>query len=105
MKQLLILSLLLGSIGFVGCEQTPADRKANDVRQGTQNDADRMRDAADVAADKERAKSGTDPLGNAKNPATESKADAIENEGERRADAIEEGGERKADAIEESDNR
>jgi hypothetical protein len=100
MRHFLAIAALFAVLGVVGCNDTPADRKANSVRDASQNAADRTRDAHNEAADQMRDKTGKDITGSSVDSATERKADLVEKEGERKADTIEKQGERAADNIE-----
>jgi hypothetical protein len=101
-KTLMSMTALLALFVVAGCEQTPADRQADAVRENSQHDAQRTREAADAAAARTREQdpAGRDPVGSARTDSIEKKADSIEAQGERKADAIEAEGERKADALE-----
>lgn len=67
-----------------GCEQTPAQRQADAVRQESKDKAEQVKERTDNTAE-----------------AIKDQAEKLEDAGERKADAIKAEGERKAEAIEE----
>ena len=97
-------SLLLAGLGLTGCEPTVADKKADSVREATQNQAEDVRDASQVEAEKMRDANGRTITGSAQDGSVERAADAVEDAGERKADQVENEGERAADTIEENNN-
>lgn len=91
--------LVSGLILFaVGCQETPLERKADQVRDQSQQQADNVRESTQEQADaiRENAKRHSEN--------NEARADQVEEKGERTADAIEEQGERVADDIEAIDD-
>ena len=102
MSRLSILAVILAGFGFAGCDEGPADRQADAIRDQSQSQADQVRDTTQEAAEKTRDQAGRDPFGNAASDPAERKADQIEKSGERQADLIEKEGERKADATEDT---
>lgn len=103
MTRFWLAASFLALVGFVGCADTAQDKKANEIRTGTQNAADATRDQGDVEAARVRESAGKDAFGNAKSDTAEAVADKKENDAERTADAIEEKGENVADKVESSD--
>lgn len=81
-----LAALALTAVLATGCEQTPAQKQADQVRKDANNTADAVRNQTENKAD-----------------ALRDAAKGTENAGERKADAIEDAGERKADAIEAND--
>ncbi len=104
MKSYLAALGLIAMLSTVGCEESMMDRKADDVRDATQNTAENIRDNADHAADSVRAADGKTITGEAETRVGENQADAIEEVGEAKADAVEQAGENKADRLESLDN-
>jgi outer membrane murein-binding lipoprotein Lpp len=102
MTRLTILTVVLTSLYLVGCEEGPADRAADSIRDQTQTEADQVRDTTQEQAEKIRDQTGRDSFGNAATDPAERTADQIEKSGERQADLIEKEGERKADATEDA---
>jgi vacuolar-type H+-ATPase subunit H len=96
MKTSFLFSLAALGLIAVGCEQTPADKQAEAVRNATQNQAEEVREGAQNQA--ENVRDAADNVG----VRAEDHAEAVESAGERKADAIEESGEKKAEAIEDA---
>jgi hypothetical protein len=94
LKSLMLISA--AGLFALGCEKTPEDRAADNIRESTQNQAEQIRNESQNAAE------ATRDAGEATEARSESKADAIEQSGENTADAVEAEGERKADAVEET---
>lgn len=90
-------------ISVAGCEQSPADKKADAVRDASQGQADAVRKDTQGQAEAIRDASGKTITGAAKNPADEKAADNVEKAGEQKADAIEKAGEKQADTIEKTE--
>lgn len=80
-----LAALGLAAVFAVGCEQTPAQKQADQVRKDANNTADAVRDQSNKTGD-----------------ALRNEASDIEKSGEKKADAIEDAGEKKADVIEEN---
>ena len=103
-KLLMLAAALLAGFCLAGCDEGPADRAADSVRDQTQTQADQVRDTTQEQAEKVRDQAGRDEFGNAATNPAERTADQIEKAGERQADLIEKEGERKADAVEDTGN-
>ena len=104
MKSYLAVLGLLAILTSVGCEESLVDKKADAVRDNTQQAAGNIRTDANQAADNVRAADGKTITGAAETKTGEKVADSIEDAGEAKADAVEAVGERKADQLEKSDN-
>jgi hypothetical protein len=80
MKKLALLGMFaLAPFALVGCEESPAEQRADMVEDAAENQADAVEAQGDMQAD-------------AVDDATENQADVIRAEGEAQADAIEETG-------------
>jgi len=101
MKTLLSMMMLAGVLGISsGCTETYMDKKADQVRDASQNKADAVRTDHNRAADQVREASGKTITGSAQSGNAERKADQLETQGEKKADATEKAGEARADQIE-----
>lgn len=116
------LKLSLGTIicfSAVGCDQSPYDKAADNVRDQTQQQAEQVRNETQTEAERVRVatqknateiregSAGMKKKAESAADATESRgevtADSLETRGEIKADELESDGERKADAIEKKD--
>jgi len=108
---LLAACLAMPAVALSGCDETPADRQAKEVKEEGKKQADEVRNLSDEAAEdvtnatKHEAESirneaGKTITGAAKTESAEREADAIEKAGKEKADAIKEEGKADAKAIE-----
>jgi uncharacterized membrane protein YqiK len=79
MKRLATALAVTSLLALGACNRTPAENKADNVREATENQAEAIDNTAD--ATREAADNQAD--------ATENQADAVRDAGENRADAIE----------------